>query len=126
MPKVTLNATTPTNQKIAMLAGEFLSALHEHHTALVNNAHTTLMTIVELFRNYREIKAEYAELYSIVDTLADALAEGAEDMEGYALYHEEVEKLFAAIEKITEPQPIEDEDEDDVPEELPDGTTISA
>ena len=126
MPKVTLNATTPTNQKIATLAGEFLSALHEHHVNLVNNAHTTLMTIVELFRNYREIKAEYAELYSIVDTLADALAEGAEEMEGYVLYHEEVEKLFAAIEKITEPQPIEDEDEDDVPEELPDGTTISA
>lgn len=126
MPKVILNATTPTNQKIATLAGEFLSALHEHHVTLVNNAHATLMTIVELFRNYREIKAEYAELYSIVDTLADALAEGAEDMEGYVLYHTEVEKLFAAIEKITEPQPIEDEDEDDAPEELPDGTAISA
>lgn len=107
------NEMTPTNQELATLANDFLTAVREHNKALVERAHAIYLSILSLFAEYRTAKAEYAELYNIVDTLADALSAGADEMEGFVTYHAEVEKLFAAIEALATPQTIEDEDEDD-------------
>lgn len=131
MSQLNLVATTPSNKEIASLANNFVNAIHEYHLSLVNEAQSTLTSMLALFKHYRGIKQEYSELFAIVDAVSDALADSVEEMDGYDVLHNEVERLFTAIEELVNPanavdeNDLEDEEEEvDDLEEVPDSVDL--